>query len=144
MNTRVVRLFTGKCYKTIVAEGGFGHWRASEKSILSCSYVLAVRNRHSKWAENSEEHGASHGTAFMIARIVGLKPSPVPRFSGRFVIVFDRFARLSRPNSWPARMQNPISYTDLDSLKLDLTDLTWQEFPSGELVSRSIAAGARA
>lgn len=137
MNTRVVRVFTGFSFETMVADGGSGHWLASEKSILSCSYVIAVKHRHSKWSEGPEDHH----TAFLIGEIAGVKPSP-DTFPGKLVIVFDRFATLNIPNAWPTRRRNPVSYTDLETLKIDVDELKWQEFPAAKRIHRYLVASA--
>jgi hypothetical protein len=123
MNTRTVMVLTSKSFETMIAEGGSGNWRANEESVRRCSYVVAVRNRHTDWSQGLEDHG----TAFLIGRVVGVKPSP--KYPERIVIQFDRFATLDKPNSWPTGIRNPVSYSDLDNLGIDPEKLDWQEFP---------------
>src|SRR5580692_1750476 len=109
MSDDVVMVLTSKCFETMVAEGGSGNWKANEDRIRRCRWVVAVRNRHSDWSEGKEEHG----TAFLIGRVVGVKPSRHEDESDRLVIVFDRYATLNKPNAWPAGHRNPVAYSSL-------------------------------
>lgn len=123
MNTRTVMVLTSKSFETMVAEGGSGNWRANEESIRRCSYVVTVRNRHTDWSQGLEDHG----TAFLVGRVVGVKPSP--KYPERLVIVFDRFAILDKANAWPTGARNPVSYSDLETLGIDPDKLKWEDFP---------------
>jgi hypothetical protein len=107
----------------MLEEGGSGNWLANEHRIRRCRWIVAVRNRHSNWAEGTEEHAS----AFLIGSIVGVKASP-PSEPGRLVIQFDKYARVDVPNAWVGQ-RNPVAYTTLDSLRINLDELEWHEFP---------------
>jgi hypothetical protein len=122
MTRDTVMVLTSKSFETMIREGGSGNWKANEESVRRCKWLVAVRNRHSDWSEGKEDHG----TAFLIGRIVGVKPSPKP---GRLVIVFDQYAVLDRPATWPAGFRNPVAYTSLKDLGLKSDELKWKVFP---------------
>ena len=70
MTDDVVMVLTSKSIETMVSDGGSGNWRANEDKIRRCRWVVAARNRHSDWSEGNEDHG----TAFLIGRVVGVRP----------------------------------------------------------------------
>ena len=128
-NTRdVVMVLTSKSFETMVEEGGSGNWKANENSVRRCRWIIAVRNRHSNWSQGDEDHG----TAFLIGRVVGVKKSP--KYDDRLVIVFDRYAQLSKSNAWPTGNRNPVCYTSLNALGIDVDHLKWKDFPARTVV----------
>jgi hypothetical protein len=131
MKDRVVMVLTSRSFDAMVTDGGCGNWKAKEDSIRRCKWIVAVRNRHSDWTQGGKEHG----TAFLIGRIVGVKPSA--KYPNRLVVTFDRFATLNKPNAWPSGLRNPVSYTDLEALGINPEKLKWQEFPGHGSVAES-------
>jgi hypothetical protein len=130
MEPDVVMVLTSKSFDTMVAEGGSGDWRANEDQIRKCRWIVAARNRHSDWAQGDE----AHGTAFLIGKIVGVKPSPdVP---GRVVILFNQYADLNIPTAWDGQ-RNPVAYTTLNDLALDAAALDWKPFPNSSQLQPS-------
>ncbi len=123
MSKDVVMVLTSKSFETMVAEGGSGNWKANEDSIRRCRWIVAVRNRHTDWSQGKEEHG----TAFLIGKVVGVKPSA--EHKDRLVIAFDRYASLNKPNAWPNGFRNPVCYTTLEDLGINSEELKWKEFP---------------
>jgi len=124
----VVMVLTSKALPTMVSEGGSGDWSANEDRLRRCRWLVAVRNRHSDWSEGHEDHG----TAFLIGRIVGVKPGV--DISERFVIVFDRYAELNLPDRWPGH-RNPVAYSSLEKLGIDPAQLEWKDFPGYSKIS---------
>jgi hypothetical protein len=122
----VVVVFTSKSIKTMLAEGGSGNWRANEKKLCRCVWIVAVRNRHARRREGTE----AHGSGFLIGQISGLKPSVNPEQPSRFVIAFDRYAELDLPNAWRKGHRNPVAYTTLGDLGIDLEKLRWKVPPN--------------
>jgi hypothetical protein len=124
MTDEVVMVLTSKSFETMRAEGGSGNWRANEESIRRCRWLVAVRNRHSDWSQGDEDHG----TAFLIGRVVGVKPSLHPEEKDRLVIVFDRYAQLRKERAWPSGHRNPVAYTTLKALGIQPDTLEWKDF----------------
>ena len=123
MDRQAVMVLTSKSLETMIKEGGSGNWLANEDRIRRCRWLIAVRNRHSNWAEGAEEHAS----AFLIGSIVGVKASPPPE-PGRLVIQFNRYATINVPNAWVGQ-RNPVAYVTVDSLGINPDELEWQEFP---------------
>lgn len=119
----VVMLLTSKSLDTMFSEGGSGNWKANENRIRRCRWIVAARNRHTDWSQGKEDHG----TAFLIGRVVGVKPSS--EYEDRLVIVFDRYASLNMPNVWPSGYRNPVCYTSLEKLGVNSEELEWKDFP---------------
>lgn len=117
-----VVVLTSKSIETMATEGGSGNWRANRDRLKHCKWLVAVRNGHSNWNQGNEEHG----TAFVVGRVAGVKDSPKEE-PGRLVIVFDAYAELSQPDSWPKGYRNPVRYTSLEEFNLDPTKLKWRE-----------------
>ena len=135
----VVMVFTSKSIETMLREGGSGNWKASEKKLCRCVWIVAARNRHARRREGNEEHGS----AFLIGRIVGLKPSVNPEQPNRFVIAFDRYGELNIPNAWRKGNGDPVAYTTLDDLGIDLKEIRWKVLPSGIGEPESANKGAK-
>ena len=123
----VVVVLTSKSLETMVKEGGSGNWRANENKLCRCHWIIAVRNRHSRRREGNEEHGS----AFLIGRITGLKPSVNPEQPDRHVIAFDKYAQLDLPNAWRKGHRNPVAYATLEDLGIDPDKLKWRQTPPG-------------
>lgn len=116
----VIKIFTGKSLKTMIAEGGSAYWKLSKTRAAKCKFVLLVRNMHADWSEP----GHPHGTAFLLGKVSGVTAA-----KDRFVIHFSEYAPLSIPNSWDGS-RNPVGYTDLDHENIDPEKLTWSPFPA--------------
>ncbi len=128
----VVMVFTSKSIETMIGEGGSGNWKANEKRLYRCRWVVAVRNRHSRRREGNEEHGS----AFLIGRIAGLKPSANPDQPTRLVIAFDKYAQIDLPNSWRKGNRNPVAYTTLEELRIDPEKLRWKEIAANRRAAK--------
>src|SRR5271155_1166617 len=106
----VVMVFTSKSLETMESEGGSGNWAARKDRLEHAKWLVAVRNRNSNWSQGDE----AHGSAFLIGRITGAKPSP-PSEPNRFVITFDEYAEIDIPKAW-GNNRNPVTYTSLTDL----------------------------
>ncbi len=120
--TDTVMVFTSKSLETMKQEGGSGNWAANKDRIKHAKWIVATRNQKSGWTQGTE----GHGSAFLIGRVSGIKPSPAPE-NNRFVIAFDRYAELDLPNKWTGD-RNPVAYTDLATLGINPDELEWKEF----------------
>lgn len=120
-----VVVFSGKTLATMREEGGSGHWPARAERVGNCEYVVCVRNRRERWSATDLEHG----TAFLIARIDKVTPSPYPN---RIVITFERYAALHVPDAWRLLTNGqrfPVAYDKtadiLRKLRIDPHKLSW-------------------
>lgn len=121
-----VVVFSGKDIPTIREEGGSGHWPARRERVERCEYLISVRNRREHRAATDLEHG----TAFLIAKIDKVVPSPQPN---RVVIKFHKYAELRIEDAWRTLTNGqrfPVAYDwtseILKKLRIDLNKLDWK------------------
>ena len=128
----VVMVFTSKSLETMKAEGGSGNWAANKERIGHAKWLVATRNQKSGWTQGDE----GHGSAFLIGRVSGIKSAPAPE-QKRFVLVFDQYAEVDLPGVWTGS-RNPVAYTDLKTLQIDVDKLSWKPFaPNQSLEART-------
>lgn len=125
-----VIVYTGKDLRRMREDGGCGHWTASPIRVEAAQYLVCVRNRREQWAAMDFEHG----TAFLIAKISGTKPSP---HAARITIEFSTYAMLDISNAWQliAKGQRfPVAYLETSELfrrlEIDPNELVWQQLVS--------------
>lgn len=129
MKNDLIAVFTGKNLANgMASDGGSGHWAAKKERVVAAKYLLCVRNRRESWAEADYEHG----TAFLVARIVGTSPSEYP---GRIIINFDEYAEIEVRDAWHLCTEGqryPVAYLDSDEVQgvlgLDFKSLHWKKF----------------
>jgi hypothetical protein len=114
----VIKVFTGKSLETMLSEGRVGPWKLDQDRASACLYVVAVRN------VDGEVDEIDHRTAFMIGKI-----SEILEAGDRHVIAFGEYATLAIPNAWGGS-RNPVAYTNLEKLKIDLATLVWRKVPA--------------
>lgn len=122
----VVAVFSGKDYEEDMRqEGGSGHWIAKQERAEEADFLLVIRNRRETWAKKDHEHG----TAFLVGRKLGTKPS---HHSNRLVITFEEYALIDVPDAWAkctAGQRYPVAYLDQSnveaSLELNFDKLEW-------------------
>jgi hypothetical protein len=73
----------------------------------------------------------------LLGRISAIRPD-----EQRWPIAISEFVRISRPNLW-GRRRNPVRYTTLAELEIDLDDLEWQRVPEGLASNSQTASEAR-
>jgi hypothetical protein len=139
MSKEIIVVFTAKSIKRILSEGGSAAWRLDRNHARRCPYVVCTRNAHAEWGDGTEEHQS----AFLIGKIrdvVPCRPTPENYESekNRFLIQFSQYARIDVPHYWKGD-RNPIKYTSLDDLGIDVDELKWEDL--AELVDESEEAG---
>lgn len=129
--SEVVAVLTSKSLETMFEEGGSGHWKASEDRIKGCKYLIAIRNGHSGWSEDTKPHN----TAFIVGR--GL--SVFPGEPDRVIIGFREYALIEVPDAWPGN-RNPVAYMDIEDFPgIDPSSLQWIPFPAHQVVEENRA-----
>jgi len=122
----VIKVLSGKSLATMTEEGGCGHWKLSRTRAASCGYVVVVRNMNAEWSEE----GTPHHTAFLIGKISGVLDK-----DQRHIIQFSEYADIFIPDSWDGS-RNPVAYTSLKSLNIDVGGLTWKPYPGAPKTSQ--------
>ncbi|SDO42065.1 hypothetical protein [Vreelandella arcis] len=131
----VVLTFTGQGLTTMARHSGSGHWTADRHRLQKASYLVCVRNRRRDY-EDWAAKDLSHGTAFLIAKITGVKESPrEPDQKPRYVVTFEEYAEIEVPGAWKMCTDGqrfPVAYMSRDKAETVLgidfnsTDLDWK------------------
>ncbi|MFF0637809.1 hypothetical protein ACFYTS_35560 [Nocardia sp. NPDC004151] len=120
-----VVVFTGKSLEKILSEGGSQAWKLDAARAKRCKWLVCTQNAHNyeAFADGSEPHGS----AFLIGRISRISPSTKPdEMPGRWKIEVSEYARINEPDVW-AGDRNPVRYTRLGALGIDLDGLEFQK-----------------
>lgn len=112
-------VFTGETLEELVGRGWTGNWVAGLERIRRTKWVVVV---HSD-GRTTRRNGSVARSAFLVGRICRAEAAQAPEL-GRVTIYFDRYAEVSVANAWTGS-RNPIAYTTLASLGLDVTRLIW-------------------
>ena len=131
--TSAVAVFTSRGKDEIIKRGGTGNWGASPDRIMQNRYVVVVRNRNENahWHQNDFDHG----TAFLIGRVSGVAETDDTTKDNRmrYVIEFDAYAEIDVPDAW-GKSRNPVWFTNLDELGIDLNDVELVSVEDGSTV----------
>lgn len=121
-------VLTANSVDEIVRRGGVAYWVANAMRVSGCKYVIAARNRNDRYEEpgGDEEHGA----AFFVGEIgKGIYMRRDPGYERRIIIGVTRFARVNVPQVWTPRGSNPVRYSSMRQLPIDVDRLQWKVWP---------------
>lgn len=129
MSQEAVVVFTAKTIERILNEGGTSAWRLDRVHARQCDYAVCTRNVHADWSRGPE----ARNSAFLVGKIRDVVPCPpTPENNeapaNRYLIQFSEFAHISVPNVWKGD-RNPVKYSSLEALGIDLTTLKWEAMP---------------
>jgi len=122
MDNEAIVVFTAKSVETCLEVGGTQSWVLNRANAKHCKYAILCRNANTDWGDGKEPHG----TAFMIGRISDVVPST--ENEARWLVKFDQYARLDKPNFWQG-WRNPVRYTTLEELSFTLDDILFEQMP---------------
>jgi hypothetical protein len=135
-----VVVFTADTRDSVLRKGGSGDWVVSAKKADSCRYIVCCRKPN--WSNRKE--GIPGRAAFLIGRVAGLRERPGSendRDQMRYLIQMSDYAVLEKPGVWKERVRNPVAYSTLHDLEIDLRGLKFQAMPAGaETTNESIGA----
>jgi hypothetical protein len=121
-----IAVFTANSRDEILQVGGSGSWVVAEKQARRRELLVCIRNAREVDFHDHEPHG----TAFLVGRISGLKPYGTDRKGmQRFVIEISEYAVVDYPEAW-GEWRNPVKYTTLEELGIDLKDLKFKPVPT--------------
>ncbi|MGK8506361.1 hypothetical protein [Nocardia asiatica] len=134
-----VVVFTGKSPEQILSEGGSQAWKLDPLRAKKCTWLVCTQNAHNY--EDFADGNEPHGSAFLVGRISRI--SPAPKMDGRWMIEVREYARISQPNVWTGD-RNPVRYTNLGALGINLEGADFQEMESDTAATRPTALAASA
>jgi hypothetical protein len=122
MTEDTVVVFTARSPDRIVSEGGSQAWVLNPVRAKQCTWLLCTQNRHNPDHEFSDAT-EPHGTGFLLGKISGIRKSDEGE-GVRWIITISEYARLSIPSAWDGS-RNPVRYTSLNELGINLNDLAF-------------------
>ena len=125
-------VFTARSPERIVGEGGSQAWVLNPARAKQARWLVCTQNRHNPDHEFSDAT-EPHGTAFLIGKISEIVRAPEDPNSGRWMIAISEFARIDRAGAWD-HGRNPVRYTSLEELGIDLDGVEFQAMPSSKNV----------
>src|SRR6266568_2212518 len=120
----VVMVFTARSAEAIVAAGGSYSWATRRARAQQCEWVVCAQNRRHpdpQFADGREPHGS----AFFIGRMAAVLPSPDPDYDDRWMFAISEWAPIQIRSAWKG-WRNPVHYTSVDELGIDLGDLQFE------------------
>jgi len=123
-------VFTADSVDSILQQGGSGNWVVSAKKANACKYIVCCRKPN--WSNRKE--GIPGRAAFLIGRVSGLSEragSENGRDQMRYLIKMADYAVIEKLGVWRDNVRNPIAYSALDDLEIDLRGLKFKPMPAG-------------
>jgi hypothetical protein len=125
-----IAVFTANSREEILEIGGSASWVVAEKQALRREFLVCIRNARDVSFHDHEPHG----TAFLVGRISGLHPHGHDRKGmQRWIIKISEYAVIDYPEAW-GEWRNPVKYTTLEELGIDLRTLTFKPVPDATRV----------
>ena len=137
MNTptrSAIAVFTGKSLEHVLHDGGSQSWVLDRNNARRCAYLVCCRS-----GVDCVEGHEPRGSAFLVGRIDEVVPSTED--PGRWLVRISAYARVSVADVWKG-WRNPVRYTDLDALGIDVKSLRFQPMPEKGDAPRTKPAGA--
>lgn len=134
-NEKVICVLTARGAPLILEEGGSQSWTLNAKRARMCEYVVCVQNIvPGDWGDAS----AKHHDAFLIGRLADVVEAKDEGAKGkRWLLKFSEYAELPPiGDAWPG-YRNPVWYTSLQEIGIDVSSLQFKPMP--EPVVRSPA-----
>jgi hypothetical protein len=121
-----IAVFTGKPLEMLLAHGGSGPWVGAEERVKQQEYLVCVR----KTKPGTEGHGA----AFLVGKISTVRKLGFDRRGQqRWFFEMSEFAIPSHQGEWQWRWRNPVRYTTLEELGIELKKLKFKPAPPATL-----------
>jgi hypothetical protein len=124
-DTNALAVFTALSLEQILREGGSQAWVLNAARARDCTWVVCAQNQHNPDHEYSDTT-APHAEGFLVGHISRL--TPAGEDTNRWMIGIDRYARIKIPGLW-AGWRNPVRYTSLEELGIDLENLAFEDMP---------------
>jgi hypothetical protein len=118
-----IAVFTGKSFEHIFQDGGSQSWALDRRHARDCRYLVCCRSGVN-WVEGPEPRAS----AFLVGRISNVVPATNDARKNRWLIKISEFARVDIPGVWQG-WRNPVRYSNLATLGIDLDDLTFEPMP---------------
>jgi hypothetical protein len=139
MSDECIAVFTVESPHRILHQGGSRAWALASNRARKCCYLVCVQNLYHPdrdFSEASEPHGA----VFLVGKISDVIPDST--LGDRWRICISEYALHTVMNAWKG-WRNPVRYTTLREMGIDLEALTFRSVSDGQR-DLSITAGQQA
>lgn len=126
-----IAFLTGKPLSAIMQDGGSQSWVLDPKKAIRYSYLVCCRSNKNVSGFQGPE---PRGTAFLIGRISEVVDST--ETDGRWLVKISEFAHVDLPETWQG-WRNPVRYTTLEDLGINLATLVFEPMPHLAPVTRT-------
>jgi hypothetical protein len=115
-----IAVFTGKTLETLLSQGGSGPWVGSSERVKQQEYLVCIRK--------AKPGSAEHGNAFLVGKISAVDEHSFDRRGQqRWFYKVSEYAVPTQNIPWHWR--NPVRYTTLEDLGIDLKKLKFKPAP---------------
>lgn len=121
-----IAVLTFKSRERILSDGGTESWKLKKSTAEQFDYVVCTRNVTNPQSEGPEQHRS----AFLVGKISKVVPST--ETGDRFKICFSEYAEANLKEIWKHGWRNPVRYTTLEELGIDLELLAFKKFDENE------------
>jgi hypothetical protein len=117
-----IAVFTSKSLEVLLAHGGSGPWVGAVERVNQQKYIVCMRK-----AKPGKE---GHGDPFFVGKISHVRKLGFDRRGQqRWFFEISEFAIPSHQGSWKWAWRNPVRYTTLEELGIELKNLKFKRAP---------------
>ena len=126
---QAIQTFTKNSFEDIVSQAGDYSWPVNQNRAKNYKFLVCC----------SSSTGANRGSGFLIGKISGIESHMVDKKGKiRYIIQTSEVAVIDIPHLWPGN-RNPIRYTSLEELSINLSDLKFEKVSATRSHSLTIA-----
>jgi hypothetical protein len=123
----VIQTYTSNSFEEIVKQGGDFDWYLNVNRAKNCQYLVCCSSV-----------GNNRGCNFLVGKISGVEVSKKDeKGKNRYVIRVLEVAAINVSDRWGG-YQNPVHYTNLTDMGIDLSALKWQKVATPEQSSPAV------
>jgi len=123
-----LQTFTENSLDDIRNRGGDYDWALNPDRAKKCKYLVCCSSQ-----------GANQRTSFLVGKISGTEFTYAGKNGKkRYLVTISEYASIDIPDSWSGQ-QNPVRYTSLEDLGIDLNSLKFEKISKPESTSFTIA-----
>jgi hypothetical protein len=122
-----IQTFTANSFETIVNHGGDYAWVLNQNRAKNYKYLVCCSSV-----------GANRGSGFLVGKINGVEFHHLgEKGKARYTLCISEVAVIDVPNLWPGH-HNPVRYTSLEELGIDLSALKFRKVSATPSQSQSL------
>jgi hypothetical protein len=111
-----IQTYTSNSFEEIVKQGGDFDWYLNVTRAKNCQYLVCCSSV-----------GSNRGCNFLVGKISGVEFSKLDdKEKKRYVVRISEVAAINVSDRWGG-YQNPVHYTNLQEMGVDLSALEWQK-----------------